>query len=192
MDSLRGSCRAGGRLDLVKVVIKHLEHLPGENPSFGRDHFQDDLRPLAVFAVARFGHSELLTTLLNLPIACGQFRVNDTDTHGRTILMFSVAAVDTEMVRRLLRSGADINIQTSHGMTALMISAIEGSLTMVMMLLGAGASRDICEMYEDNAARWLQARGKRSPDFEQIMTCLEPVSYHGPFYHDAGIPSYLS
>jgi len=67
--------------------------------------------------------------------------------HGQTPLMLSVSHGRVEVVRLLLSSGADVNVQDADGSTALMCAAEHGHTTIVKLLL---AQTDIDLLLRDN------------------------------------------
>lgn len=74
--------------------------------------------------------------------------LNSTDDHGVTALMIAAGRGKLELVRLLLTSGADVNIQDfqgkwpSAGKTALMFAATGGHTEIAKMLIANGANVD--------------------------------------------------
>lgn len=62
-----------------------------------------------------------------------------SDDRGNTPLMEAAVRGDTETVERLLRHGADVNLQSKNGQTALMLAVGEGFTDAVRLLLENGA-----------------------------------------------------
>jgi uncharacterized protein len=54
---------------------------------------------------------------------------------------------DAEAVRRLLRSGANVNARNRRGQTALMLAAHHGHREIVDLLVGAGADLNVTAKY---------------------------------------------
>jgi ankyrin repeat protein len=59
----------------------------------------------------------------------------------------AVTGGDVETVRRLLRSGADVNARDRYGQTALMLAAHHGHHEVVEELVGAGAELNVTAKY---------------------------------------------
>ncbi len=63
----------------------------------------------------------------------------------------AVTRGDVEAVRRLLRSGADVNARDRYGQTALMLAAHHGHLEMVETRVGSGADLNMTAKYNLSA-----------------------------------------
>ncbi|HEY3068283.1 MAG TPA: ankyrin repeat domain-containing protein [Methylomirabilota bacterium] len=63
----------------------------------------------------------------------------------------AVTAGDVEAVRRLIRSGANVNARNRHGQTALMVAAHRGDRGMVEELVASGADLDVTAKYKLSA-----------------------------------------
>jgi ankyrin repeat protein len=76
---------------------------------------------------------------------------NKVDDFGRTDLHY--APVDlpgkdqVKAIKRLIKSGADINLQDNNGCTPLHFAAQEHSVSVVKVLLEAGAKVDLVDQY---------------------------------------------
>ena len=109
---------------------------------------------LAILLIA-FGHSQINaqengdsvilaaskcdTSTVKTWIASGS-KVNTTDEHGNTILMYAVEVNCTELVDYLLSLGANVNAKVKHGGgTPLMTASFKGHVALVRKLLVAGA-----------------------------------------------------
>ena len=66
--------------------------------------------------------------------------MNITDIDGVTALMCAAKEGQSECVKLLLNSGADVNIQNRDGTTALIESIKSNSIDCVNVLLGEGAN----------------------------------------------------
>ena len=65
--------------------------------------------------------------------------VNATETDGTTALHWAVRADNLELVRMLLRAGADAKLANRYGVRPLTLAATNGNAAMVETLLAAGA-----------------------------------------------------
>jgi ankyrin repeat protein len=63
----------------------------------------------------------------------------------------AVTRGDLDAVRRLIRSGANINARNRHGQTALMVAAHRGDRAMVEELVVSGADLDVTAKYKLSA-----------------------------------------
>jgi uncharacterized protein len=59
----------------------------------------------------------------------------------------AVTGGDVEMVRQLLRAGANVNARDRYGQTALMLAAHRGHWEMVEVLVAAGADLNVAAKY---------------------------------------------
>lgn len=98
----------------------------------------------------RFGQFDLVKRLLdrgrnpNTPNAFGLYPLH--------------AAIHPFLVRLLLDSGADIDVQCSHGMTALHRAVINGHVEIAQILLAAGIDRTIRDKHGKTARRYIRQR----------------------------------
>jgi len=92
--------------------------------------------------------------------------VNITDAHGFSVLMMAASRGEPDLVRRLLRAGAVVDLQAADGRTALMLAAeSRGERTeTVRLLLQAGADR----MLRDRNGRTAADRMRSSRDPELL------------------------
>jgi len=65
-----------------------------------------------------------------------------------------------ELVKALIRAGADVNVQTAHGDTPLMYSVHSGRAEMVKILLENGADADLKNMSGETALMVAQRKGR--------------------------------
>jgi hypothetical protein len=69
---------------------------------------------------------------------------NARDKDGVPILVFAALGADSDVLRSILESGANVNAQVPpHGYTALMIASVRGNPTIVRLLLSRGAKVNI-------------------------------------------------
>lgn len=66
-------------------------------------------------------------------------KINEQDSHGRTILHHAAKANDALMMRPLIVAGADVNMPDAHGNTPLHDAAFFNSLAAMSVLIDAGA-----------------------------------------------------
>ena len=90
-----------------------------------------------------------------------------TERDGTTALHWAVRADNLEIVRVLLRAGADVNAATREGVTPLALAAINGSVSATEVLLEAGANANAA-MPEGETILMTAARTGR-PDVIKIL-----------------------
>ena len=86
--------------------------------------------------------------------------VNLRTREGWTVMHWAAEKGATEVMWRLLRSGAVVNAQDQAGRTALMLAARRGHLTTVRLLLERGALRDVEDFDGQTALDWAEASGR--------------------------------
>ncbi len=69
--------------------------------------------------------------------------VDAVDKNGKTALMNACESGDVELVRQLLRDGADVNVVTKDNDTALSFASQKGNEEIVQLLFEAGAKLDV-------------------------------------------------
>jgi TonB family protein len=74
-------------------------------------------------------------------------------------LLRAAAAGDTELVKKLLLQGANVDVTTERGQTPLMLASISGLLEVVRVLLEAGADAQLRDRLGLTALDWSQRRG---------------------------------
>src|SRR5579862_9299681 len=72
--------------------------------------------------------------------------VNATGADGTTAVMYAAANGDVELVRALIKAGADVKLKNQFGTSALTEAAIIGSAPIVEALLKAGADPNFRNM----------------------------------------------
>ena len=111
--------------------------------------FGEGKKTLLMMAIIR-GDEEIVGRLLSLDIYAN---VNCSDDDGNTPLIFACErGGDVDIVRRLIKEGAQVNWQNKNGMTALMASALSGDEAIAECLIAAGSDSTM----KDNANRnWM-------------------------------------
>lgn len=74
--------------------------------------------------------------------------INTRDTKGRTLLMWAVLMEhpqQAEIVRILLKAGADIHAKDEIGMSALMLAAMTGRTELMQLLIDEGADPHVAD-----------------------------------------------
>jgi hypothetical protein len=100
-------------------------------------------------------------------IVSKQFLVNDTDQLGYCLLHYAASYGHCEIVKYLLKHGADVNLLESESWSALHFGAIANHLKVVKVLLDAGANVD-CPNDNGETADELT-------DDEKIQTAIREV-----------------
>ncbi len=99
---------------------------------------------LDLIQAVKAGRHEAVRALLG-DAASGDVRaaLRAAEADGTTALHWAVRADDGELVRMLLRAGADPAAATRHGVTPLALAAVNGSAAVTELLLKAGASPNV-------------------------------------------------
>lgn len=118
-------------------------------------------QPLIVLA-ARNGLDAAVDILLD-----NRARVDELDAFGNTALMWAADRGHTDIVRRLLRAGANPNLQNNQGTTALIRAAKEGQAQAVEALLEAKADITRTDYTGRGALTW--ARDGRSRRIVRVL-----------------------
>ena len=124
--------------DIVELIYEYwVNNLPNEeynNPIKWTDTYGNT--PL--MAAAYNGCLKVVTYILNLEI--GKIIINDTNYGQCTALYFASKKGRTDVVSKLLESGANINTQDVNGVTPLMIASENNHAGVVEVLLESGAN----------------------------------------------------
>lgn len=112
---------------------------------------QQDLRVENLYVAAKAGDLSLINRILDSPV--GE-QVNQRDATGHTGLMWASRYGHAEIVRALLKRGADPNARSKEGETALSQAALGGHTAVVRLLVKAGAREGI-----GDALYWTAAKG---------------------------------
>jgi ankyrin repeat protein len=96
------------------------------------------------------------------------FLINATDSQGRTALSWAAARGDVQIVKKLLRCGADPNIGSSCDMVPLHFAMRPASPRSIVPLLAAGANVN----YMSN---WLQTPLHHAAAYKDDVRFLEPL-----------------
>ena len=127
-------------------LAKHI--LTSKEPRYQRE--QDNLFNLKNrdhFTVAAYGNTGELKVLIRRDNSL----LETSDEHGRTLLYLACKSGFYDMVKMLLREGADINKIQRDGSTALHAAAFYGHLHVVRLLLEYGARTDIKNNWQETA-----------------------------------------
>ena len=144
-----------------------------------------------LFFAAERGHLEAARALLRAP----GIRVNQPAGIRYVPLGAAVQYAHKEMVRLLLRKGADPNLKTATGLTPLHVACLHGNMAIVQMLLHCGADT-YAEVMDPESDRPTQTpyslaglgghrgimsvlaahrrHGEAAPRFEQLPVTAEP------------------
>jgi cytohesin len=120
----------------------------------GQQYFRDKLTELSTYWGVEYGHKGGATDLLSIPAVCyGNDLAQDApptarDRVGRTPLHIAAERGDLATIDRLLKAGADVNVQvrsdeardTDWGNTPLHLAARDGQVDAVRLLLDRGAN----------------------------------------------------
>ena len=93
-------------------------------------------KTLLTMAVLR-GDKDIVERLISLDVYAD---VNCIDDAGNTPLILACERADGDIVKMLVESGAQVNLQNKDGMTALMACALSGSKSIARILLDAGVN----------------------------------------------------
>lgn len=78
---------------------------------------------------------------------------------------------DVNQVRKLIKSGCDVNVQVEEDYTPLIAAAIVGSLEIVKLLVELGADVNMITKYGDSPLYCAKSR-----NFQDIAEYLEPMT----------------
>lgn len=81
----------------------------------------------------------IISLLLSAVISCSTYDVKLRDAAGNTLLHYAVFNQDITEVKRIIRSGADINASNNHGLTPLRCAAMLNNREIMDILLSRGA-----------------------------------------------------
>lgn len=76
-----------------------------------------------------------------------------------------------EIMKLLIKAGADVNLQMEEGYTALMDAALAGNIDAVKMLVEAGADVNIKDIYQEHALSMAAHNAQ-----EEVFNYLEPLT----------------
>ena len=96
---------------------------------------------------ARNGRSEEVSTLISRGALVNQI----VDVRGNTALLLAVLSTRIDVVRVLLRSGAEVNKANKEGVTPLIAAAGNGNVEIVSMLFEYGANVRIVNLKRESA-----------------------------------------
>ncbi|XP_035690904.1 ankyrin repeat domain-containing protein 35-like [Branchiostoma floridae] len=131
--------------------IEHSVPLNGSLPIDGR---KDSGIPLVLQAVKE-GDKELVAQLIEKDKKC----LRQTDSLGRTPLMYAVCHNQHDCLSLLLENKVDLDIQAHDGMTAIAMAANIGNAPAVEQLLQQGANCDLQDIQGRAAVHWAAAGG---------------------------------
>ena len=160
----------------------------------------DGTSPLT--AAARKGNTDVCRLLLREP----DIQVNQPSASGVTALALACEAGYKEIVKLLLRKGADANLSTESGISPLHVASLHGHTAVVGLLLNTGADTDATVVVTDESTytayqiAWLvgnreiaallaarrRARAEQPAGFERLPPCLRP---QGQALEDKADPS---
>ena len=160
----------------------------------------DGTSPLT--AAARKGNTDVCRLLLREP----DIQVNQPSASGITALALACEAGYKEIVKLLLRKGADANLSTETGISPLHVASLHGHTAVVGLLLNAGADTDATVVVTDESTytahqiAWLvgnreiaallaarrRVRAEQSARLERLSPCLRP---QGQALEDKADPS---
>lgn len=128
---------ASGQIGIVRQLIAGRAKI---DATFGRP-------PMTAMSIAfRRGTRDILRALLdaganpNISIASPS---DPPEQQGITPLIYAAASGDVEMLRLLIRYGADLNAAKADGLTPLMVAAFCGQFDSIKVLVEAGAKVEL-------------------------------------------------
>lgn len=86
----------------------------------------------------------ILLILFLIPMSCSSYNTALRDAAGNTLLHYAVFTQDSDEVKRIIKSGADVNVSNNHGLTPLRCAAAFNNREIMDVLLKHGA----CTNYE--------------------------------------------
>lgn len=120
-----------GSLACVKALIEEV----GEEPDLCK---AQDIRINALYDAMFYGHDQVVNYLID-----AKTPINLPNSHGDYALIAAVQKSSIDVFDKLLKSGANPDVQNRQGHSALWISASRGFTALVSALLEAGANPDI-------------------------------------------------
>jgi serine/threonine-protein phosphatase 6 regulatory ankyrin repeat subunit B len=87
-----------------------------------------------------------------LEIAGNIDSVNYRDRSGLSLLMYASEIGYTELCKKLIDKGADLNLQSNNGLTALLLASQNGHVGVVKLLLDKRADPDLQEIVFNTTA----------------------------------------
>lgn len=128
--------------------------------------------PADIHAAVARGDEAALTNYLS-----GDNDINVKDPFGGSSPLITAAVFgQTEMAKRLIDAGADINFRNNEGSTALISAAFFGRREIVELLLAAGADRRIKNKYGATAYDSVAAPfSDVKSTYDMIVQALEPM-----------------
>ncbi|HPJ42816.1 MAG TPA: polysaccharide deacetylase family protein [Spirochaetota bacterium] len=96
-----------------------------------------------------------LLILVSLFTACTTYDADLRDTAGNTLLHYAVFSGDIIKVKKIIKSGADVNLSNNYGLTPLRCAAALNNREIMEILLKNGA----CTNYQSPAAKGTAGRG---------------------------------
>lgn len=193
MTALMAAIWNGGRIDTVRLLLKHAPDLTIRQPT-------SDWRAMTFAAVN--GHADILQILFDhgdrieaqdwkaLAFAV-QYRnigtveillrngadINGRDDRGRTPLMRAAANSDTPMLALLLEHGAETDLTDESGKTALIHAAAKANVENVRLLLRHGADTNILDAAGESALD--TAIGRRRTKIIELLSNPRQVVNEG-------------
>ncbi|MCL4361315.1 ankyrin repeat domain-containing protein [Candidatus Dependentiae bacterium] len=114
---------------------------------------EEDIKKLSDYIINSFGGSllthilgtyinvNLLFSLMNLLVEINKFDVKVKNSSGSTVLMLAIGSKSPpiDLIKLLIKKGAEINEKNNGKQTALIYASIEGTTEIAKLLLDAGA-----------------------------------------------------
>ncbi|KAI8505099.1 hypothetical protein Bbelb_172080 [Branchiostoma belcheri] len=141
-------------LDHFSWRWQNIEHSLPLNGSLPIDGRKDSGIPLVLQAVKE-GDKELVAQLIEKDKKC----LRQTDSLGRTPLMYAVCHNQPDCLSLLLDNKADLDVQAHDGMTAVAMAANLGHAPAVEQLVQQGANCDLQDIQGRAAVHWAAAGG---------------------------------
>jgi|SRR5215213_2843807 len=114
--------------------------------------------------------------------------VNQTDQEGYTPLMRAAERGQVNVVRALLKRGAEVDARRPGGFTALMLAAQKGSLPVVKVLLAAGANPNVSVVTSHAGELSTLIAGIMSGNQPVVQTLIKGGAKVNPRTADRGTP----
>ena len=121
---------------------------------------------------ARWGHSAQVATILDLGAAAFDAR----DAQGLTPMMRAAEGGHTDLVRRFVDLGAQLEARSNDQSTALMLAAHRNHVGVVALLLYAGADRSLVNRAGWNALA-LAASAGHADVATQLLNLSPPIDF---------------
>jgi hypothetical protein len=97
---------------------------------------------------------------------------------GSTPLITAITFNQPEMVKALIKGGADLSVKNNDGSTALHTAAFFGKVEMVQMLLDANADKSIKNNYGATPREIVLAEfSQMKPVYEMMINQLKPMGF---------------